>query len=155
MKSFLFLMIATLVAFSCNVQKTKSLDSEHEIPTINNFDESLKGKWVLEYMSPVNGKNINELYKIQRPYLTFVDESKVAGNNGCNNVAGEYKTESNQIQFFTDKFISTKMFCEGVDENAFTSELKKNNRYDVIENGKTLVLMIGDIVSMKFKKVDQ
>ena len=121
----------------------------------NGFDEALKGKWTLEYISLVNGKEAKDLFKIQKPYLTFVDAQKVAGNNGCNNIAGEYKAESNKIQFFTDKFISTKMFCEGVDENAFTNELKKINRYEVIKNGKTLVLYISDIAAMNFKKVDQ
>lgn len=141
-----------MAVFSCNVQKTNIPDAEYGIQRENGFDETLKGKWVLEYITPINGKKINELYKIQRPYLTFIDVQKVAGNNGCNNIAGEYKAEPNKIQFFTDKFIATKMFCEGVNEAVFTNELKKINGYSIINEENKLVLMAGDIVIMEFKR---
>jgi len=115
----------------------------------------LLGKWTLEYMSPVNGKDVKQLFKIQKPYLHFVDETKVAGNNGCNNIAGEYSSEGNRIHFNTDKFISTKMFCEGVDETAFPSALKTISHFDVIDDGNKLILLTGDIVSMSFLKAKE
>src|SRR5690625_6832504 len=61
----------------------------------------------------VDGKNVQQLYKIQMPYLTFVDETKVAGNNGCNNIAGSYTLDGKSISFHTDDFKSTRMFCQG------------------------------------------
>ncbi|MFA5620314.1 MAG: META domain-containing protein [Weeksellaceae bacterium] len=117
-------------------------------------DEQLLGKWVLKYMSPVAGKTVKELYKIQMPYLTFVDSEKVAGNNGCNNLAGAYSAKGDVIQFETDKFLTTRMFCEGVDESAFRDMLKTINRYTIVNEGKELMLLTSDIVSMTFVKVE-
>ena len=86
------------------------------------------------------------------PYLTFVDDEKVAGNNGCNNIAGTYSLNGRMLLFDTEKFISTRMFCEGVDEAAFVNALKTINGYGVINDGTKLVLLTGDIVSMSFVK---
>ena len=157
MKSFIAFSLVSFLIFSCNSQKINSgAEPKTDVrPIVHNNDELL-GKWTLEYMSPVNGKDVKELFKIQKPYLTFVDETKVAGNNGCNNIAGEYSnSEGNIIHFNTDKFISTKMFCEGFDESAFISVLKTINRYDVIDEGNKLVLLTGDIVSMSFLKSEE
>ena len=44
-------------------------------------------------------ENVQQLYKIQMPYLTFVDETKVAGNNGCNNIAGSYTLDGKVFHF--------------------------------------------------------
>lgn len=138
---------------SCETNKSISHLPENEANSSKgNFDEHLKGKWTLEYMSPVNGKDVKQLYKIQKPYLNFVDGTKVAGNNGCNNVSGGYSANENTIKFETDKFASTRMFCEGVDEQAFLNRLGSINRYDIIDNGNKLVLITGDIVSMTFVK---
>lgn len=148
MNPFIAFALISFFIFSCNPQKAVSQNE----PKADSYKNELLGKWTLEYMSPVNGKDAKQLFKIQKPYLNFVDEIKVAGNNGCNNIAGEYRAEGNSIQFFTDKFLSTKMFCEGVDEGAFPNTLKTVNRFDVIDNGNKLVLMTGDIVTMSFRK---
>ena len=145
--NYIILAIGLLI-ISCKTQQTMiKTTTEMEI---SNFDEGLTGKWILEYMSPVNGKDVKQLYKIQMPYLNFVDSQKVAGNNGCNNIAGEYSTERDLIKFNTEKFASTKMFCEGVDEQAFLSVLKTINRYEVTKDGKKLLLYTSDIISMQF-----
>lgn len=145
MKYFLsILSIFTLL--SCETAKiTEESEPENE----------LTGKWVLDYMSPVSGKDIDGLFKIQKPYLTFVDDTKVAANNGCNNMAGEYKKDGKMIIFDTEKFRTTRMFCEGVDESAFPGILKTVNNYTIIDNGTKLMLLTGDIVSMTFVKVDE
>ncbi len=154
MKSFIAFTLILFLIFSCNSQKINSgAEPKTDVkPIVHNNDELL-GKWILEYMSPVNGKEVKELFKIQKPYLNFVDETKVAGNNGCNNIAGEYSSsEGNVIQFKADNFISTRMFCQGIDESAFINVLKTINRYEVIDEGNKLVLLTGDIVSMSFLK---
>lgn len=150
--NYIIFAIALLI-MSCKTQQTITEPStENES---SKFDERLKGKWILEYMSPVNGKDVKQLYKIQKPYLTFVDAGKVAGNNGCNNIAGKYSTENEIIHFNTEKFISTRMFCEGVDEQAFLSVLKTINRYDVIDDGNKLLLLTSDIISMQFVREEK
>jgi len=151
MKSFMFFASSLFLIFSCHSPKIIS-ESETKEGTVVQNDNKLLGKWALEYMTPVNGKDVKQLFKIQKPYLNFVGETKVAGNNGCNNIAGKYSSEGNKIHFETDKFISTRMFCEGVDETAFPNALKTINTYTVTENGEKLLLLTGDIVSMSFVK---
>src|SRR5690554_2537520 len=151
-----FIILTTFLIYSCSSQKELSENSkEVQIIEESNMDPNLKGKWVLEYMSPVDGKNVQQLYKIQMPYLTFVDETKVAGNNGCNNIAGSYTLDGKSISFHTDDFKSTRMFCQGVNENAFIDILKTINNYTLIENGNKLMLLTTDIASMVFVKTDE
>lgn len=140
---------------SCSTPKPLSENeiqesSEH----ISKNENLLEGTWTLEYMTPVDGKDVKQLYKIQMPYLTFVDEVKVAGNNGCNNIAGSYNAEGEVIHFDTENFKSTRMFCENVNEEAFLDILKTINRFQINDDGKTLVLLTSDIFSMSFKKTE-
>lgn len=149
-------ILISFLIFSCQTQKKLSNNaSKHQTQEKSNMDTDLLGKWSLEYMSPVDGKNVQDLYKIQMPYLTFVDESKVAGNNGCNNVAGHYTLDGESISFHTEEFRSTRMFCQGVNENAFIDVLKTINNYTLIENGNKLMLLTTDIASMIFVKVEE
>lgn len=114
--------------------------------------EPLLGKWQLQYINPTSGKDINH-YKIQKPYLNFVNNSQVAGNNGCNNISGEYKADDRTISFGTDKFGATRMFCENVDEQAFLNALSKVNRYAVMDDGMKLVFSTDDEITLSFTKV--
>jgi len=141
------------VLFSCKTNQTNSESNESK--TEMNKNELVGVKWELEYMSPVNGKNVAQLFKIQKPYLKFVDNDKVAGNNGCNNISGAYSMDGNKITFETDKFAATRMFCEGLDETAFTGILKTINNYEVINDGSKLILLTSDIHSMIFTKVEE
>lgn len=146
---FSLVILTSLIACKTNkIVEETSVPPSVIIPVP--IDELLLGKWTLEYMSHVNGKDVKQLYKIQMPYLNFVDENKVAGNNGCNNISGAYSAKDNIIKFETDKFAATRMFCEGVDEQAFLNVLKSINRYDIIDDGNKLVLITSDIVSMTF-----
>jgi|SRR5690606_21412516 len=152
MKTQILLLLAVFnFLSSCKTNQIAEKTSDNQVEIISE-SQFLKGKWTLEYMSPVKGKEVKQLFKIQMPYLNFVSGIKVAGNNGCNNIAGEYSAKGNQIHFDTEKFISTKMFCEGVDETAFPNALKIVNKFDVIEDGTKLVLISGDVVIMRFVK---
>lgn len=149
---FYLSLIATLIFLSCETNKVITTETNDPKVIENITQNKLTGKWVLDYMTPVYGKDIDKLFQIQKPYLTFVDETKVAGNNGCNNIAGYYTTDKNKINFDTENFRSTRMFCEGVDETAFPGVLKTINKYDIINDGTKLILLTGDIVSMTFVK---
>lgn len=152
MKIKFILSFAILVSlFSCKTNQV----TEIEVPPPGSFFEmsGLQGKWTLDYIMPKDGKDIKQLYKIQMPYLNFVDETKVAGNNGCNNISGGYSVSlDHSIQFDTDKFGATRMFCEGVDEKVFLDGLKAVNKFDITDEGKKLVFITGDIVTMSFTK---
>lgn len=149
-------LLAGFLFFSCqtakNADKNNTAESNQNEQTMK---DELIGKWTLDYMSPVAGKSFDKLFGIQMPYLTFVDNQKVAGNNGCNNIAGEYSVTGNRISFDTEKFKSTRMFCENFDETAFTGMLKTINGYSVINNGQKLILLTGDIVSMTFVRTQE
>lgn len=157
MKKIITLSIA-LIFMSCNTQKTTVEttsvmgNSENSGASLVQPKDPLLGKWQLEYLSPTSGKDIHH-YKIQKPYLNFVDDHKVAGNNGCNNIAGEYEFDERNIHFKTDKFASTRMFCENLDEKAFVNGLASVNRWAVMEDGLKLVLIADDVVMMSFTKV--
>lgn len=146
------LLCCILVFASCSTNKITSTDSSTEEITEIKSKNKLVGKWILEYMSPVHGKTVKDLYKIQKPYLNFVDDTKVAGNNGCNNIAGAYKWEGSFILFETEHFRSTRMFCEGVDEKAFLNALQTVNQFTVSQDENRLILMTGDIVTLSFIK---
>lgn len=153
----LITVLSAFLLFSCSANKNvvTQQQAEKQEVTMNKVDSELIGKWKLEYMSPVDGKNVNQLFRIQMPYLTFVDEEKVAGNNGCNNIAGLYTRDGKMIQFHTDKFASTRMYCQDLDEAAFVGVLKTINNYSVIDNGNKLMLLTSDIASMIFVKVEE
>lgn len=153
---FLLLVFVCIQTVACQLNKAiNSPKSEKETEVLTGLRNPLKGKWVLDYMSPVGGKDFKKLFQIQKPYLTFVDEIKVAGNNGCNNIAGEYSATDNIIHFDTSRFRSTKMYCEGFDETAFIGVLKTINGFGIINDGKKLILLTGDIVSMSFVKIEE
>jgi heat shock protein HslJ len=164
MKNSIFLFAFSILScmMSCETSKSsadKNLKTEEINPPAESSSSSfvqpkdpLLGKWKLEYISPTSGRDINH-YKIQKPYLNFVDNTKVAGNNGCNNIAGEYEFDDQKIQFKTDKFGSTRMFCENLDEKAFINALASVNRWAVMEDGIKLVLSADDVVMMSFTKV--
>lgn len=145
---FSLLCIASIVLFSCQTTP-KVVEEKVQNPTEMVNHKVLLGKWKLDYLSPTSGRDISH-YKIQKPYLNFVDDVKVAGNNGCNNIAGSYSQTGNTIKF-GDKFSSTRMFCEGVDEQAFLNALQSVNKFDVIEEEK-LVMMTDDVIVLSFTK---
>lgn len=154
MKIVFFLSIVfSLIA--CETQKNVSENAEPQ-PVEVTQNKSLIGKWTLEYIMPIDGKEAKDLFKIQKPYLNFVDENKVAGNNGCNNISGGYMTGENySINFDTGKFASTRMFCENFDEKAFINSLEKVNRFALTEADNKLLFMTGDIVMMHFVKTEK
>ena len=166
MKKSIFISLLTIGTIVMSCESSKSTTQSKETETTVNVSESsnnsslvqpkepLLGKWQLEYISPTSGKDISH-YKIQKPYLNFVSNDKVAGNNGCNNIAGDYQADERKISFQTDKFGSTRMFCEGVDEKAFINTLASVNRYAVMEDGLKLVMSTDDVIMLSFTKVNE
>ena len=158
---FIFSFIFLTIVFSCQSQikiaENQSEKAVTETPDSSNSSfvqpkDPLLGKWQLEYLNPATGKDIKH-YKIQKPYLNFVDHQKVAGNNGCNNISGGYEFDEQKINFHTEKFGSTRMFCQGVDEKVYLNALASITQYSVIEDGLKLVLSANDEIVLVFNKV--
>lgn len=107
--------------------------------------------WELDYIS---GPRItfSGLYPDKSPQITFNKASNYAeGNASCNGYRAEYTLNGNSISF-GDPGPTTMMYC-GEGEQTFLSTIKKINTYSFDDQGN-LVLMLDDVVMMRFKKVN-
>lgn len=139
-KIFFLLTILCLTFISCNTVKT-----------ITSKITSLEGTWELNY---VTGPRIafDGLYPNKKPIITFdLKENSVSGSNSCNRYSGKLNNNGSKISF-KEPMAVTKMFCPGDGENIYMSTLQKINSYSISEDGKTLNLIMGDIVMMRFEK---
>jgi len=136
------LSICLLLLLSCNSEK-KSTTGESSKP------EDLEGTWVLNFVS---GTKIafDGLYPDRKPEMTITPEDgRISGNTSCNSFSGPVKIEGNKISF-KEPMATTRMACQGEGEAIFLKSLEKINTYSV--DGKTLVLIMGDIAMMRFRK---
>ena len=135
--SIILFFFAMLLAASCGGAKSSA--------------EALYGPtWELEYMS---GPRIafEGLFPKKKPQITFDKESsKVTGTDSCNGYSADFELTENTI-VFGDPDPTTMMFCGG-SERQFLQMMKKIDGYS-LENGK-LILLVGDIPMMRFKKVE-
>jgi heat shock protein HslJ len=77
------------------------------------------------------------------PEIVFdVKGAKFTGSTGCNRMAGTYTATDSTIQF-SDKMITTRMFCSGYNESAFLQNLLRVDNYKF--RNSMLVFMIGDV----------
>ncbi len=123
------------------------LDLEGEMPKGENADNyrlnkstgpaSLgDGYWKL---IKLQGQDIGGIEGGREPYLVFnEEEQRVAGNNSCNQISGEYELqEGNRIRF--GKIITTQMACIPNDiEGPFMETLDVADNYTI--HGDTLSL---------------
>lgn len=119
--------------------------------TKNSADNLYNTAWELEYIS---GPKIafNGLFPDKKPQITFnKTTNNVEGNAGCNGYRAEYTLNGDNISF-GEPGPTTMMYC-GEGEQTFLSTIKKIDTYSFDEEGK-LVLMMGDVAMMRFKKVN-
>ena len=112
----------------------------------------LEGSWQLNY---ITGPRIsfNGLYPDKKPTITFdLQESRVSGNNSCNQYFGNLIIDGNTINFKNAKIGMTMMACQGEGENVYMKTLEKIDSYSISEDGKTLNFIMGDIAMMRFEK---
>lgn len=114
--------------------------------------KSLEGNWELNYIS---GPRIafNGLYPNKKPTISFdLKESKVSGNNGCNQYFGTLQVDGNKINFKDSKMGMSMMACQGNGDQVFMNTLEKIDSYSISEDGKILNFIMGDIAMMRFEK---
>ena len=136
MKNY-YLIIATLLFFSCSVTKSSS-----DYPVLDG------PKWVLTNME---GKVSTLGDKV---FLKFDDkEDQASGRAACNTFSGSYVAVRNTLLF--EEIASTKMYCEGVmdTENKFLANLGRVKRYEV--KSDMLHLYSSDGLLMIFKKTQE
>jgi heat shock protein HslJ len=116
MKIFLTLLIASFfLAIGCSSNKESVNTLLHDI-------------WVLESIesktySRAENQNLHPTVEI------YLAEERFNGNTGCNNMSGKITVNGSKISF--TNIITTKMFCDGVDETSFISALEKANNYKI------------------------
>ncbi|MEO7975916.1 META domain-containing protein [Flavobacterium sp.] len=141
-KNALILVVLGLLLVSCNIFKCKKSDA----------DSKLEGTWELNYIS---GPRITfeGLYPNKKPTIVFdLKENRVSGNSSCNSYTGKLSVKGNKIDF-TQPMVMTKMMCEnGNGEQTYMNTLQKITSYSITDDGKTLNLISGDIVTMRFAK---
>lgn len=77
--------------------------------------------------------------KVEAFTITFNTDNTLKGTTDCNTFFGNYKIETAKISF--GMIGSTKMFCEGSQENDFLSNLQGSKKYSI---GMNTILTITD-----------
>ena len=106
--------------------------------------------WEMSYIQPLDRsmKTIEDRFPQGLPNLEISDQS-VHGSTGCNRFNGGIILNGDALSF--DKLGMTRMFCEGVEENLFTSNLEKVTKYS-IENDELILYSKENMVLFRFKK---
>ncbi|PKB15371.1 META domain-containing protein [Flavobacterium sp. 5] len=139
MKKIMALIVFICINFtSCTTKKT-TLETT-----------SLEGTWQLNY---ITGPKIafDGLYPNKKPTIVFdIINNKVAGNNSCNQYFGALILDGSKIDFKEAKMGMTMMACQGNGDSFYMEILQKIETYTITDEGKTLNLLVGDIVMMRF-----
>ncbi len=159
-KTALMLAFALSIVFvGCNDKKEnkEEVKTEQEATTetaTTTENSDLNHSWELTAITTADseGKTLEQLFPGKKPALTFEGTDSVHGNDGCNSLTGGYEAKENNGIAIGDKFAVTKMYCEGVSDNAFHTALQSVTSYE-IKDGE-LNFIAGDKVVLKFKNVD-
>ena len=74
-------------------------------------DKRLDQTW---YLKTLLGEKVYVINKDKPPLIKFdTEENGVSANMGCNGIGGGYELMENTI-YFSEHFMSTQMYCEGV-----------------------------------------
>jgi len=97
----------------------------------------LTGKW---YLVPATDA---DTATGKLPDISFdIKESKFSGNTGCNRMSGTFIATDSTLQF-SDKMITTRMYCAGYNESPFLQNLLRVESYKFRKG--VLVLLVGEI----------
>lgn len=111
---------------------------------------ALNGTWRLNHMGGT-AATLDELFPNEKPTITFdMAALRVSGSGGCNRYTGDFSIDNHTIQF--GQIATTRMFCQGVQEDAYFQTLAKINKFSVGEGGRTLNLIVGDVATMRFTR---
>jgi heat shock protein HslJ len=78
------------------------------------------------------------------PEIQFeVKDARFTGNTGCNRMSGNYFIADSSSIHFSEKMITTRMFCAGYNESAFLQNLLRVDGYKFRKG--MLILTVGTI----------
>ncbi len=81
--------------------------------------------------------------------ITFKNDNTFSAKTDCNNIGGEYTVKDNALNF--SKMMSTKMYCEGSQEDDFSKMLNQTQNYLFDSKGELVLTMKFDSGSIFFK----
>ncbi len=132
-KSILLIVIVLMVA-SCGIKKSINIEQ------ISNTNWQLKS---------IEGLSEEENSTFASATLSFsISDSSYSGNNGCNMISGKLFFTHDKVSF--GEGLSTRKFCQGIDEHKFNETLRSTNRMKLsnnvlflFENDKKLAEFVG------------
>jgi heat shock protein HslJ len=150
MKNIILILCCTAVLESCKTTKPAMEPVVTDSSSVIVLDSKpvarppLDSAWELQsqFGSEVHSENIPQL-------IINSAEKKFSGSTGCNRMSGTFTFDDRKIKF-NEEIITTKMACEGYNENAFINTLLKVNAYNIQDS--LLELSQNDIVLLTFKK---
>jgi heat shock protein HslJ len=135
LKSF----IVTALLFGLISTTWAQVDSANvEAPKKSMPFAKIGGKWSLIPASELDtaGRHFPEV-------LFDVKEAKFSGNTGCNRMSGTYFISDSVTIHFSEKMITTRMFCAGYNESAFLQNLLRVDGFKFRKG--MLIFMVGNI----------
>lgn len=85
-------------------------------------------------------------FSLGSPFISFLEEGRLAGFAGCNNFSGTFSLEGMGLQL--DPGAITKKACSGTSDTAFISAMDNVKNFSVEKS--RLILMDGTIELMSF-----
>ncbi len=140
----LYMFIGIMLSCNTNPTNTEITDTSSHFPQENTGTNTLSGKW---YLIPVLASDTSggRLASIDFDLL----ENKFTGNTGCNGMGGTFLTQGDALHFNED-ITTTKMACEGYNEDVFIENLHRVNKYR-IDNG-TLELLYNQTILSRWSR---
>jgi heat shock protein HslJ len=120
---------------------------EGEADTLSTMSLTLK-KWIWVKTQMSDG-TITTPKKANTFMLTFTKDGHFSASTDCNGMGGDYTTKGNKL--FFERGMSTLMFCEGSQEQEFTSKLQNVESYLFTSKGELFLEIKGDSGTMIFK----
>ena len=138
----------SLLAASTSYELTENvLTLKGEKGTLKFHRIALNGKWVLNkvFFGTIKAK---DLYPYKKPFISIdINTTRVSGSTACNTISGQLLIYRNTMKF--NHLLTTKMFCEGVNEKLFTDALAKTTHYKLegtrltlLENNKPILELV-------------
>lgn len=134
MNKIIVLITLVLLGVSCSVS--------HSVTT----EKLASSVWKLK---SIEGLTDEENLSFANATLSFsVTDSSYSGNNGCNMINGNFFISKDKVTF--GEGLSTRMFCQGINEQKFNDVLISTNRMQLKED--ILILFENDKKLAEFIK---
>ena len=134
MNKIIIMLTLVFIGVSCSV--SKSITTE----------QLVSSSWKLK---SIEGLNDEENLSFANATLSFsMSDSSYSGNNGCNMISGNFSVSQDIVTF--GEGLSTRKFCQGVNEQTFNNILISTNRMQIKKD--ILILFKNDIKLAEFTK---